>query len=184
MCDRQIPALEAASASGSKARIVTTSSALHASAPPTPSGIDYSTLKDTPERLSKIKTWGTVTLYGQSKLVGPSHHLSLHVAHHLTTFFTLHQANTVVSQILTHDYPSIASCSLHPGVIRSNLMAANTSVIMKVAARTFFQPIEYGPLTQLYAGTAVKVEEMDGKVSLTRSASDAATKGKELMNSL
>lgn len=159
----QIPALTAASHSGTKARIVTTTSALQSSAPSTPSGFDYTTLKDSPARTKTMKRWGANKAYGQSKLVRSCFVVALSLAE-LTPLHYHSQGDLTISQIFRQDYPSVASCAVHPGVIAATGLADKKG-ITAILFDAIFSPLEMGPVTQLYAGTSISAEEMDGKVS-------------------
>ena len=140
-----LPALLSASRhSGTKARIINTSSALASRAPNTPSGIDWDTVQDNPRRLEAMKRIEGIPTYGQSKL-----------------------ANLTLSNIFNNQHQEIASCALHPGVLKSNLGAADRGAILKSILNLVLWPTEMGPLTQLYAATVPSADEMRGKVSDT-----------------
>ncbi|KDR82951.1 hypothetical protein GALMADRAFT_238648 [Galerina marginata CBS 339.88] len=116
-----------------KARVVNTSSSTSLFV----SGIDFNTLKDTPARKKKL----TSTLYSQSKL-----------------------GNVLFANELARRYgdQGIISTSLNPGNLRSDLQRY-MSGIEAWLTNLILHPVQYGALTQLYAGTSPQGVEMNGK---------------------
>ncbi|KZP33698.1 NAD(P)-binding protein [Athelia psychrophila] len=70
-------------------------------------------------------------------------------------------ANILVTRQLAKRYPEIWSFAPHPGPVQSEL-TRNVGIpgpIMWVLDRVLFKPVQYGALTQLYAGTASDIDE-------------------------
>ncbi|KAM0754491.1 NAD-P-binding protein [Meredithblackwellia eburnea MCA 4105] len=126
--------------SGRKARIVNLSSALLRQAPNTPTGVEWKSLKAGKERDATIKSWGAMTAYGQSKL-----------------------ANVTLSNVFRTVYGNdVTSCSVHPGVLRSNLSQHMGKVEIMIVNTLLAAPTEMGSLTILFGATASD-ETVDGK---------------------
>ncbi|KAG2365091.1 hypothetical protein BDR07DRAFT_1278189 [Suillus spraguei] len=100
-------------------------------------GLTFSTFKDSPAR----KKMSTTQLYGQSKT-----------------------GNVVQAFELARRYSSegIVSIPLNPGNIRTDLMRHIPSFLRSVM-NLFIYDVEYGALTQLYAGTVPEAVELNGK---------------------
>ncbi|THG97601.1 hypothetical protein EW026_g4430 [Hermanssonia centrifuga] len=98
----------------------------------------YDTFKDGPARIKL----GIDQHYCQSKFANVL--LSLHLAK------TCHQDN-------------IVSIVVDPGNIKSDLNRHTTSFLFKILQWILLFPAEYGPLTQLYAGTSPEAMEYNGK---------------------
>ncbi|KDR82948.1 hypothetical protein GALMADRAFT_220948 [Galerina marginata CBS 339.88] len=130
-----LPALLAGAKSSpdGKARVVNTSS----SASVLTSNIDFNTMKNTPARRKK----STDMLYAQSKL-----------------------GNVLFANELARRYgdQGIISTSLNPGNLRSDLQRHLTGIRAGLVG-LFLHPVEFGALTQLYAGTSPQGIEMNGK---------------------
>ncbi|KAJ7209097.1 NAD-P-binding protein [Mycena rebaudengoi] len=123
-----------------KARVVNTSSFAHTMV----GGIDYDTLRDSPQR-RKI---GSQILYNQSKL-----------------------GNVVVSAELARRYgeQGLVSTSLNPGNLKTDLARHWTSpgrMVAKLFVYPLLYPVALGALTQLYAGTMPQGTELNGKYLL------------------
>ncbi|PIL34990.1 hypothetical protein GSI_02777 [Ganoderma sinense ZZ0214-1] len=116
-----------------RARVITTSS----------SGaylgaLNYSTFKDTPERKKLSKE----TLYNQSKL-----------------------ANCVVAREVAKRYgdQGILSISVNPGNIQTDLQRHVPRVVRAVMNTILLKPVQYGALTQLFAGTMPEALNYNGE---------------------
>ncbi|KAF8799006.1 NAD(P)-binding protein [Phlegmacium glaucopus] len=116
-----------------KARILNTSSIGHCFA----SGLDFNTFKDGPARTKK----GTQMLYTQSKL-----------------------GNVHISNEFAKRYgeQGIVSTSFNPGNIKSDLQR-HISPFEYFMIAALLQPLPYGALTQLWAGTSPEGAELNGK---------------------
>ncbi|KAJ7064334.1 hypothetical protein C8F01DRAFT_1219220 [Mycena amicta] len=143
LTDLLLPALlKSISVTGSPARIVHTSSIGHNLAPP--GGIEYVSLKDSPERDAWVKQAGgmmaPLRLYGESKL-----------------------GNILISNYFAKLYPGvIVSCAVHPGPIKTEL-GRHSAWWLRMTSDLFFYPTPVGAYTQLWAGTTASVEEMNTK---------------------
>ncbi|KAH9480641.1 Short-chain dehydrogenase [Psilocybe cubensis] len=148
----------AKSSPDNKARVINTASAGAELA----SGIDFDTIKDGPKRKKK----GTHRLYLQSKL-----------------------GNVVFSNELARRYgdKGIVSVALNPGNIESNLQR-HLGYWDGLLVKSILWPLQYGALTQLYAGTTPEGAELNGKylIPWARIGNNLATAtpklGEELWN--
>ncbi|KAJ7459941.1 hypothetical protein FB451DRAFT_1505964 [Mycena latifolia] len=129
-----LPTLLSTAKTAKVARVINTSSL---AAENVGNGIDYNTLKDTPERKKK----GTVGLYSQSKF-----------------------GNVVFSNELSRRYADqgIISVSLNPGNLKTELQRHLSSVTRTVLGSIVY-PAPYGALTQLWAGTTEEGTKLGGK---------------------
>ncbi|KAL5612147.1 hypothetical protein BROUX41_000309 [Berkeleyomyces rouxiae] len=98
------------------------------------SGIDFESLKQ-----PGANATAAYTRYGQSKL-----------------------ANILFARQLAVAYPQIKAVSVHPGIVRTNLMNGTTGTFWLVhrvtsLANNLFTPVEQGVLNQLWAATAKDV---------------------------
>ncbi|EJU00096.1 NADP-binding protein [Dacryopinax primogenitus] len=120
-------------------RVVNTSSNGHAFAPK--GGIAWDQVKD---GLAREKAWNDWTSYGMSKF-----------------------GNVLFSKELARRYADqgIVSTSLNPGAIRTDLQRhLKSKRIQAWIIDKLLYPLEpYGPLTQLYAGTAPEAKSLSGK---------------------
>jgi len=118
-------------------RVVHTASNGHSFAPKV--GIPWDQIKDGPER---EKAWNEWTAYGVSKW-----------------------GNVVFSNELASRYGAqgLASTSLNPGGIRTDLQRHLTGVSAWVISKILHDLEPYGALTQLYAGTAPEAKGLNGK---------------------
>ncbi|KAH8653623.1 NAD(P)-binding protein [Xylariales sp. PMI_506] len=69
----------------------------------------------------------------------------------------------LLTRQLAKRYPTIVSLAPHPGPVQSNLTRelGIPRPVMWVLNRTVFKPVQYGALTQLFAGTSPHVTEDD-----------------------
>ncbi|KAF8500401.1 NAD-P-binding protein [Russula emetica] len=107
-----------------------------------PEGIRWSTISpDGNDALEARKKLGTTRLYGQSKL-----------------------GNILFSNELARRYggAGIASISLHPGSINTDLSRHSGTLVQRVG-RMVTYPVSYGAINSLYAGTAPAAGELNGK---------------------
>jgi len=130
-----LPALLAAAkdSPNGKARVVNTSSSVHLFT----KKIDFNTLKDSPGRKKKLR-W---ILYAQSKL-----------------------GNVFFSNELARRYGDlgIVSTSLNPGNLKTDLLR-HLSKLENWLLDLVLQPVSYGALTQLWAGTSSQGVDLNGK---------------------
>jgi len=108
-------------------------------------GIRWSTLLPGNDSLVSRKKLGTIKLYGQSKL-----------------------GNILFSNEVARLYgrEGIVSISLHPGIIKSDLMRHASSVLQLVGWLIRYS-VSYGAISSLYAGTAPAAGELNGKYLTT-----------------
>jgi len=130
-----LPLLQSTAKAYNHARVVTTSSNGHISAPK--GGIVYSTLRDGPQR-QVMRTW---TAYFQSKW-----------------------GNVAFSNELARRYgdEGIVAISLNPGLIRTELDRYFSSVASFLARAFGTDTDPLGATTQLYAGTAPEAVRLNG----------------------
>jgi len=132
-----IPELTAGAKSSpdGKARVVNTSSGAAYQAGRV--GINFDTLKDTPER----KKMGTQLLYAQSKY-----------------------GNVVFSNELAKRYADqgIVSTAMNPGNLKTELQR-HVPGWLKGPLNLMLYPVENGALTQLWAGTSPETKDFNGK---------------------
>ncbi|KAJ7261241.1 NAD-P-binding protein [Mycena rebaudengoi] len=126
------------------ARIINTSSALHASAPG--NGIDFVSLKGGPERNAWVKSKGSF----KGPLYAPLpfkriEHPNLHAYCKIGNIFVSNYFAKAHSDVLV-------SCALHPGVIKTDLQRHATGW-MQTLTHTLASPAPMGALTQLWAAT-------------------------------
>ncbi|KAJ7051079.1 hypothetical protein C8F01DRAFT_1067277 [Mycena amicta] len=130
-----LPALRNASTDTVPARVIHTASEAHKLAPGR--GVEFESIKDAPERTEWLKRQ---RLYGQSKL-----------------------ANIFVANHFAKTYPDIlVSCSVHPGLIQSEL-GRYVLGWMQVAANYVIYPTPLGALTQLWGGTVATPAQITGQ---------------------
>ncbi|SCV67144.1 BQ2448_5790 [Microbotryum intermedium] len=142
-----IPALKASkAASGTPSRVISTSSLAHEYAPTSaPNKVwEVDTFIGGEKRDAFIKKWGEYgarsALYGQSKAGNIAH-----------------------ANYLGREYAGeIVACSLHPGMINSELQRHLPGVVARIV-RWMSYPMTMGALTQLKAGTILTPEEINGK---------------------
>ncbi|ORY55011.1 NAD(P)-binding protein [Leucosporidium creatinivorum] len=128
---------------GSRARVIHTSSEGHRIAN-TPSGLLFEAAKGGAERDALIKEWGPAvgapwTLYGFSKM-----------------------GNVLIANIFNRAYPSVMSCTVHPGGLKSNLHQ-HEPLWQKIFFNLAFYPVPLGAYTQLWAGTSEEGDGFGGK---------------------
>lgn len=126
--------IQTSKSTGEKTRIVTTSS----SGAELIKHLDFATFKDGQAR----KKAGVQSMYFQSKL-----------------------ANVVFSLELARRYgdEGIVATSLNPGNIKTNLQHNQNGFVVDILKRLMLYPPEFGPLTQLYAGTSPEGVNFNGK---------------------
>ncbi|KZT54673.1 NAD(P)-binding protein [Calocera cornea HHB12733] len=131
-----LPLIQATAKSYGGARIVTLSSNAQDGAPK--GGIDFSTLKDGPERGMKLTHW---TAYMQSKW-----------------------ADACLSKELSRRYgkDGVVCTALNPGIIRTDL-ARNLNFIAWFSNTIGHDADPLGAVTQLYAGTAPEAASLNGQ---------------------
>lgn len=122
---------------GKKARVLSYSSALMSTAPGK-TGIEWDSLEGGEKRDAITKNISEFELYGQSKL-----------------------GNALSTKIFHEMDPTVAFCTIHPGVLRSEL-SRDFALPVRIVSYLIAYPVSYGPLTALYAATVVPEEQMDG----------------------
>ncbi|KAF8500404.1 NAD-P-binding protein [Russula emetica] len=132
-----------------------------------PEGIRWSSVSPGNDALEARKKLGTTRLYGQSKL-----------------------GNILFSNELARRYggEGIVSISLHPGIIKTDLMRYSGTLVQRVG-RMIAYPVSYGAISSLYAGTALAAGELNGKylttwarVTLANSQALDSELGKKMWN--
>ncbi|KAJ7065637.1 NAD-P-binding protein [Mycena amicta] len=127
------------------ARIVHTSSSIHAFAPTPGPGIDFPSLKGGPERDAWVATKGSFrgrwALYGESKL-----------------------GNILISNHYADKYSKdvLVSCAVHPGAVKTELQR-HIGGWQQVLVESLSHPTPMGALTQLWAGTVAHPAEIHGQ---------------------
>ncbi|KAF8509028.1 NAD(P)-binding protein [Hysterangium stoloniferum] len=130
-------------ARGIRARVINTSSLAHTWAPG--NGLDWSVVKGGPDRDAKIAKWGTSSIPGK----GANWHL--YGISKIGNIFFTHILNR-------YHGDEVISIALHPGGIRSGLQRHGSSMEQYLSEK-ILHPIEFGPLSQLWAGTMPEAEE-------------------------
>ncbi|KAF8575904.1 NAD-P-binding protein [Ramaria rubella] len=125
-----------------KARVITTSSFMHEMAPG-PTGINWEILKGGAARDKAIKK------------LGMSSHWKVYALSKIGAVF--------LSNILVEDYgDTVVSCALHPGGLSTDLQQ-HTPGWQQWLLRQLLYAAPYGALTQLWAGTTLEAEAVNGK---------------------
>ncbi|KAF7303495.1 Short-chain dehydrogenase/reductase family protein [Mycena indigotica] len=137
-----LPALRKAATDTVPARAIHVSSAGHMLAPGR--GIEFASITGSKERDRWVKAKGGFLapwwLYGQSKL-----------------------GNIYLANYFAKTYPDVlVSCSLHPGVIRSELQR-HSAGWMQVIGNGIFYPTPLGALTQLWGATIATPAQVTGQ---------------------
>lgn len=121
-------------ASSADVRIILSTSIAYKQAPS--EGIRFATLKTPQNNMGAVIPGGVWSRYGQSKL-----------------------ANLLYAQALAKRVPEITSVAVHPGFIATDLFT-NVSFLnalpVRIMAAGRWTPVEEGPYTQVWAGTAPK----------------------------
>lgn len=126
--------LDTAAQPGSDVRIVNLTSEAYTAIPK--NGIDFDTLKSNQAHLGSLMLPGKWMRYGQSKL-----------------------ANLLYAQELSRRYPMITSVAVHPGFIRTGLsehLGLFDRILVQVASKGNWTPLEEGAYNQTWAATAAK----------------------------